>query len=104
MANRLQGELDDSEEVADLTEALDEDYESLDETADEWEEQDTSENALISEEQTAIAQEIEELRRFKSLATSIRENAKGKALLIALDKAFAELERLGAPKKSHYLH
>lgn len=100
MANRLQGELDARREVPDLTEALDEDYESLDETADEWEEQDTSDNALIFEERTAITQEIEELRRFKTLATSIRENAKGKALLIALDKAFTELERLKAPKKA----
>lgn len=34
------------------------------------------------------------------MATSIRDNAKGKALLTALERAFAELERLGAPKKA----
>ena len=39
-------------------------------------------------------------RHFKTLATNIRDNAKGKALLTALDRAFAELERLGAAKKA----
>jgi superfamily II DNA/RNA helicase len=51
-------------------------------------------------ERDAVAQEIEELRHFKTLATNIRDNAKGKALLTALDRAFAELERLGAAKKA----
>ena len=44
--------------------------------------------------------EIEELRHFKALATNIRDNAKGKALLTALDRAFAELDRLGAARKA----
>jgi ERCC4-related helicase len=101
MANRLQGLLDDSaHEVPDLADTLDEDYESLDETADEWDEQDSDGESLNAEERAAIAEEAEELRRFKALATRIRDNAKGKALLLALEKAFAELERLGAPKKA----
>jgi superfamily II DNA/RNA helicase len=51
-------------------------------------------------ERDAIAQEIAELRALQALATNIRDNAKGKALLTALDRAFAELERLGAAKKA----
>ena len=47
-----------------------------------------------------ISSEIDELRHFKMLATSIRDNTNGKALLTALDKAFAELDRLGAAKKA----
>lgn len=100
MANRLQGLLDEAGEIPDLTEALDEDYESLDETADEWDEQDADGESLSREELAAIAQEVDELRGFKTLATSIRDNAKGMALLTALERAFAELERLGAPKKA----
>ena len=34
------------------------------------------------------------------MATTIRDNAKGQALLTALGKAFAELERLGAKRKA----
>jgi ERCC4-related helicase len=100
MAKRLQGVLDETTEVPDLTEELDEDYESLDETADEWSDQDSASAAPNRSERNAIAQEIEELRHFKALATNIRDNAKGKALLTALDRAFAELDRLGAARKA----
>lgn len=103
MAKRLQGVLDASP-VADLTDELDEDYESLDETAEEFTDGEDAPVAdatgLSQEERTAISSEIDELRHFKTLATSIRDNAKGKALLTALDKAFAELDRLGAAKKA----
>ena len=100
MAKRLQGELDESSDVPDLAEVLDEDYESLDETADEWNGQDPSTAPPTPNERDAVAHEIAELRHFKTLATNIRDNSKGKALLTALDRAFAELERLGAAKKA----
>ncbi len=100
MAKRLQGELDESSDVPDLAEVLDEDYESLDETADEWNGQDPSITPPTPNERDAVAQEIAELRHFKTLATNIRDNSKGKALLTALDRAFSELERLGAAKKA----
>ncbi len=103
MAKRLQSSLDASP-VADLAGELDQDYESLDETAEEFTDDEQSASqataALSPEERTAIAQEIEELRHFKTLARNIRDNAKGRALLTALDRAFAELERLGAAKKA----
>lgn len=100
MAKRLQGMLDDTANISDLAEALDEDYESLDETADEWNDHESGSEPSARNERDAVSQEIEELRHFKSLATNIRDNAKGKALLTALERAFAELERLGAPKKA----
>jgi superfamily II DNA/RNA helicase len=97
MAKRLQNVLDEVR-ADDLAEALDEDYELLDETADEWDDEDAT--AASRNDRDAIAQEIEELRHFKTLATSIRDNAKGKALLTALDRAFAELNRLDAARKA----
>lgn len=104
MAKRLQGVLDDALIIPDLAEALDEDYESLDdvaeERADEWNDQDSCNESSARNERDAVAHEIEELRHFKSLATNIRDNAKGKALLTALERAFSELERLDAPKKA----
>lgn len=103
MSNRLQGVLDQAP-VVDLTEELDEDYEALDELADEGGDENAegeSEPAALSqEERDALSSEIDELRHFKDLATNIRENSKGKALLTALDRAFAELDRLGAEKKA----
>ena len=82
------------------SDSADEDYESLDETADEWNDQGSDVAAPSRLERDAIAEEIEELRHFKTLATNIRDNAKGKALFTALDRAFAELDRLGAPRKA----
>ena len=104
MAKRLQGELDESSDLPALAEVLDEDYESLDQVeedrADEWNGQNLNCAPPTPNERNAVAQEIAELQYFKTLATSIRDNAKGKALLTALDRAFAELERLGAAKKA----
>lgn len=99
MAQRLQCMLDEAAEAPDLSEELDEDYELLDELADEWGDQDPG-AAPDHNERAAIAREIEELCHFKTLATNIRDNAKGRALLTALDRAFAELDRLGAAKKA----
>jgi superfamily II DNA/RNA helicase len=100
MAKRLEGELAPSIEVPSLEEVLDDDYESLEETAEEWSEQGTSADNSATDQLEAVAQEIAELRHFKNLASNIRENAKGTALLTALDRAFAELDRLGAAKKA----
>lgn len=105
MAKRLQGVLDEALDVTDLAEELDEDYESLDADLDE---NGVDERNRLDDETTtrnrdeldAISHEIDELRHFKQLATSIRDNAKGKALLTALDRAFAELDRLRAAKKA----
>jgi superfamily II DNA or RNA helicase len=104
MAKRLQGELDESSDVPDLADVLMDNYESLDqvaeERAEEWNGQDPNTAPQRPNERDAVAQEIAELRHFKTLATNIRDNAKGKALLTALDRAFSELERLGAAKKA----
>ncbi|SEG21419.1 SNF2-related protein [Nitrosomonas ureae] len=71
-----------------LEEELDEDYESLDETAEEWEE--NGEVEFLSEtDQKALAREIADLETFRDLAVSITYNAKGKALITALEKAFS---------------
>lgn len=99
MASRLEGVLEKSETPVNLVETLDEDYETLDEEAEEWEAEQTD-GRLDENDLNAIRSEITELRRYEALATSIRENSKGQALLTALDKAFAELERLGAPQKA----
>lgn len=47
-----------------------------------------------------IAEEIAELRTYATLATNIRENAKGFALLRALATAFEQAANLGAAKKA----
>ena len=98
MAERLQNLLDSGNSEA-LAQSLDEDYEGLADTADEWD-GDDDEAPAASSERAAIAAEITELQRYKQLADNIRNDGKGEKLLTALDRAFAELERLGAAKKA----
>ena len=76
------------------------DYEAFENTADEWDEEPATEEPLTERERQAIAQEIGELDKFFALASSIEDNAKGHALLVALEKAFAEAQRLGAARKA----
>ena len=103
MAKRLQGVLDASPAI-NLDVVLDEDYESLDETAEEFADSDSGDAPITPvpdhNQRAAIANEIAELLQFKTLATGIHDNAKGRALLTALERAFAELDRLGAAKKA----
>ncbi|MEQ1532842.1 MAG: SNF2-related protein [Sideroxydans sp.] len=101
LIKRLQQALDEKAVGVDLAEELDQDFESLDELAEEAEvSAQTNGKAKTENEITAIKAEIAELESFRSLAVSITENAKGMALLQALKVAFKKLEELGAAKKA----
>lgn len=89
----------------DVFEELDKDYETLDETQDEWiddevQELITEEEPLSEEDIAGIKEEIEELKSFRELARIIRVNSKAEQLFIALDKAFEQLSKLGANEKA----
>jgi adenine-specific DNA-methyltransferase len=83
-----------------LEDELDQDYEALDETAEEWEETAPAVEPLTADDLAAIRREIVDLEEFRALAISITHNAKGQALLAALDRAFGEADRLGAARKA----
>ena len=83
----------------DLNNTLAEDYEALEETADEWDDE-GEEKPLSEADKTAIAKEVSDLERYFGLASSITDNAKGQALLTALERAFAAAEGLGAERKA----
>jgi ERCC4-related helicase len=100
MAKRLQGVLDESPAIIELADQFDDDYESLGETVEEWNERDDDNTVYNQNERSVIAAEIAELHHYKTLAANIRDNTKGKALLVALDRAFTELDRLGAARKA----
>ena len=100
MAKRLEKLLAEGDDAEDLVDALDEDFESLDETADEWSEDDAPREPSSKRSREAIKQEIDELRQFVELAQGIKDDAKGKALLTALNRAFSALEGLKAEKKA----
>ena len=95
MARRLRASLAAGEPGA---EALADDYEALEVTAEEW--GDESEEPLSPADRAAIAQEAAELESFAALAASIDQNAKGEALLKALSIAFDKAQELGAERKA----
>ncbi|MCC6317302.1 MAG: DEAD/DEAH box helicase family protein [Gemmatimonadaceae bacterium] len=99
IVDRLKQQVGDDAAGDGLTETLDRDYEALDETEEEWGE-DEGRAPLPPDVRAAIAQEIADLEAFATLARGIEHNAKGKALLTALDIAFAQLRELGARDKA----
>lgn len=99
MSRRLRDKLSRQPEKESLEEELDQDFEALDEEAEEWEEDQTAEH-LTDEDIKAINQEIEDLEAFRTLAISITNNAKGDALLTALEVAFAKAVEIGAERKA----
>lgn len=99
ISNRLKAKLKQHEPSLPLEDELDEDYEALDETAEEWSDDDSVE-ILTDEDRAALQQEIADLDAFAQLAASIEHNAKGKALLKALEIAFATTNDHGGAKKA----
>jgi len=99
ISKRLKVKLAKQQPSVPLEDELDKDYEALDETADEWPEEEPVE-PLSDADQAALKQEIADLDGFAQLATSIHHNAKGKALVKALGIAFAKAAELGAAQKA----
>jgi adenine-specific DNA-methyltransferase len=99
ISNRLKAKLRKAEPARALEEELDEDYEALHETVEEWSNGEAVES-LTETDRVAIEQEIADLDAFTALATSIEHNAKGMALLKALDIAFAKAREFGGAEKA----
>lgn len=98
MSNRLKA-LIQTKKPAPIEDELGNDYETLNETSEEWGNDEIKPEVSETDRQ-AIQQEILELEEFTKLATSITHNAKGKALLKALDIAFKKTKELGATQKA----
>jgi superfamily II DNA or RNA helicase len=87
----------------DLLSELELDFETLDEISDEWVDQEEDVIAEIeytNEDIEAINTEIRDLKKFRDLAQRIKINSKAERLVVALEKAFQEIEKLGANKKA----
>jgi ERCC4-related helicase len=80
-----------------ITESLEEEFDTLSELADEWEEEPEEESRVADD---ALEEELQMLRDYADRAERISHNSKGTALLTVLEKGFAEATRLGAPHKA----
>jgi adenine-specific DNA-methyltransferase len=99
ISQRLKEKIKKQDPAETLEEELDEDYEALNETAEEWTADEPS-DPLSDADRAAIEAEIADLDQFAKLATSIDQNAKGKALVKALAVAFKKAVELGAAQKA----
>lgn len=80
-------------------------FETFDELADDYEEDEESKNdqnekIYTTQDIAKIKLEIIALKEFARLAESIRRNSKGENLSTALERGFCELSRLNARKKA----
>lgn len=78
----------------------DDDVEGIDELAEELTEGDPEPPAAPAIGQRELREELAELRTYAGLADSISDNAKGEALIPALNVAFERAGALGAARKS----
>lgn len=99
MSKRLRAKLKKEQPVTTLEAELDQDYEALGETAEEWPEEPTAE-PFSEAERAALEREIADLEAFAKLAMSIDHNAKGKELVKALAVAFTRTKELGGVEKA----
>lgn len=97
IAGTLRGLIRRLEGLEPRLESVEEDFEALDEVAEEWE---AENNGELRADPTLLREELAMLRRYADLAESIRNNAKGEALLVALNKAFEKARELGAAEKA----
>ncbi|MGB6991705.1 MAG: helicase-related protein, partial [Thermoanaerobaculia bacterium] len=96
---RLVRRLENIQEQVDLLD--DEDIEGIDELEDEWQENGPDDlSSLRDIDPVMLKDELNELRRYAGLADSIQNNAKGEALLPALQAAFEHAQKLGAAPKA----
>ncbi|MEQ8938899.1 MAG: helicase-related protein, partial [Gammaproteobacteria bacterium] len=97
LIRKLNGQLrDDGKARVQMEQELSDDYEELAEISEEWEE---SPQVMSDEDRDAVIKEIAELETFRDLAVSISENAKGAALLQALETGFNKAQELGGADK-----
>lgn len=101
LANKLERRLREDAELSEAERQLEEDFETYDELVDELEVTDEELQAPLSlEERQIIQNEIDDLRSFFDLAMQIAQNAKGDALLQALEIGFRMARELGAAEKA----
>jgi hypothetical protein len=103
LAGKLEAAAAQAEAADTRPEDLAENWEELEELADEWDEDGNNEplvtRAQLSPEQLAeLRQEMAQLRQFHVLAQSIISNSKGEVLLTALRRGFAAATEARKPQ------
>ena len=101
LENKLRTVLSDYADATKWEESIETDYESLTETEEEWGEEEYIEGSGYDDSDIALIKaEADDLAKYKELAKSIKQNAKGDILLKALDAGFEKIRNLGGAHKA----
>lgn len=95
LVKRLEGLLEGYDEEVNMN-----DFDSYKELIDEAELSEIESNIEITRERVAIGNELLKVKQFAELAKSIKTNAKGQNLLLALKRGFDKTESLGGKRKA----
>ena len=106
LARKLERQLRDDKNLREkLEEEISEDYEEFEEIADEWEEEDDEPELLTRRRHRRRSSRRSRIfERFRDLAVSISENAKGQALFSALARRLCQGRRTGRRREGDHLH
>ena len=105
MAGKLETITKEQSAPAAQPEDLAGDFETVDEIKDEWDAEngdspEKEKKQYTPEEMAQLQSELDSLRTFHKLASSIGNNSKGEVLLAALKRGFEEAQKKGAQKKA----
>lgn len=103
LSRRLEALLkEDEQKMALLMQEMQEQFDDLEDINEELDEEniETTIETLSEEQKIAIQNELKELNRLHDKAIGITNNAKGEALIKALDKAFERNIKLGGSRKA----
>lgn len=100
--HKLVARLENTQASQNLLELLEDEFDGIEELSDELGESEAIEidGKMTAEELQELKIELEEIRDYAQLASGIKDNAKGSALLKVLRTAFVKLETIGAAKKA----
>ncbi|CAA0089534.1 RNA polymerase-associated protein RapA [Zhongshania aliphaticivorans] len=99
LVSKLYRQIRENQKLVQKLESIEEDFELLEEYEDEYGVEDEQE-PLTEDDIAAMEKEIDDLTVFRDLAVSISENAKGLALIEALQAGFTKAKDLGAERKA----
>ena len=101
LTRKLERRLKDDEEASSSDEEIEDDFEAYDEIADEIDDEEEEVVATLSkDDRKTIESEIADLKSFYELAMHISHNAKGLALLQALNTGLKMTTELGGDEKA----
>jgi ERCC4-related helicase len=101
VTSRLEAEINGAKVTdEELQQHIANDFEEFEDVKEEWNAQNNDNNEWTQIDLNSAKQELEELKKYRDFAYSIKSNAKAESLVPALKAGFEKTQSLGAKKKA----